>query len=143
LLDFKTAEKALDPFKEHLKKAGPSLADLEDWRRLQGVGLAPGDRPWIWVNLQLPLYAAALRRHALGAVDEVAYVCLPKAVTQTALRSWEGFDETWEAAALDCAAEAVRRIREGQFWPPNETARLGPEWDGLFPEGPTASVRWE
>jgi hypothetical protein len=29
-------------------------------------------------------------------------------------------------AALACASEAVRRIRAGQFWPPNENLRHDP-----------------
>ncbi len=64
-------------------------------------------------------------------VDEAGYFCLPKSVQDTAILTWENFDDAWQDQALACAAEIVRRLREGLFWPPAENA-FEQDYEGLF-----------
>jgi ATP-dependent helicase/nuclease subunit B len=138
VLDFKTADKAADPKAEHgqLRKAAGAG---EAWKTFPA---GKDGQVWRWVDLQLPLYAAAMRGHALGPVQQAGYGCLPKGVMETGIRMWEGFDESWEAAALACAAEVVRRIQAGVFWPPNEGKVKSQDFDPLFLEGVMRGVRW-
>lgn len=134
LIDFKTAEKANDPLKAHCvgKKTVPPE---KEWRLVRHQSLS---KPLLWIDLQLPLYAAALRQRLGQPVNQVAYGCLPKAVLDTRLLTWEAFDEDWEKAALSCAEEAVRRIRSGLFWPPEE--RVKGDLDAMFMGDPMASA---
>ena len=116
VLDFKTSDKRANPREKHCAKIKPERLDEADhWKTFS---LAGEEGAWIWKDVQLPLYAAALKHHPLGPVTQAGYACLPKAVMETQLELWEGFDERWSEAALACAAEVVRRIREGVFWPP-------------------------
>lgn len=118
LIDFKTSDKARDPREAHADKLGPrrKLPDSDVWKTFEHAG-----ETWLWRDLQLPLYAAAMRHQGLR-VDAVGYFCLPKSVQETGIRLWENFDEAWEQQALECAAEVVRRLRAGRFWPPAERA---------------------
>ncbi len=137
VIDFKTSEKAGDPMNEHCRRRR-SIAAADEWKAFDapdGSGLL------LWTNLQLPLYAAALRGHPSGPVDQVGYGCLPKTLLDTDLRFWDGFDESWEQAALECAAEAVRRIRGGVFWPPAEGSGTGSDLDEFFPGGMAEAAR--
>ena len=143
IVDFKTTDQPVKPEPDHVDKAGKDGAGEDDWRRVGGGLLGPKGETLLWKNLQLPLYAAALRRHPSGAVDEVAYASLPKAVRQTELLVWTDFNEAWEEAALACAEEAVRRIHAGEFWPPNDRLRWTSDYDFLFTEGAAQSVQWE
>ncbi len=135
LIDFKTSESAVEPKVAHCKKPPRHLPDGQEWR----VFTPPGsDKTLFWTNLQLPLYAAALQHRDGTPVDFVGYGCLPKAVMDVKLGLWEDFDESWEEAALACAAEAVRRIRAGIFWPPDE--RVTGELDHLFLGDPASTA---
>ncbi len=117
IVDFKSSDKPRKPHESHFKalSARAKLAEADEWKCFD---LAEGKRA-LWLDLQLPLYAAALRQRGLN-VSRVAYFTLPKSIQDTAILEWDGFDETLIASALDCAAEAVQRIRAGQFWPPAE-----------------------
>ncbi len=118
LIDFKTSDKARDPREAHVSKvsARRKLQDSELWKTFEHAG-----ETWLWQDLQLPLYAAALRHQGLR-VETVGYFCLPKSVQETGILLWEDFSQTWEDQALSCAAEIVRRLREGRFWPPSDRA---------------------
>jgi ATP-dependent helicase/nuclease subunit B len=118
LIDFKTSDKARDPREAHASKvsARRKLPESELWKTFEHAG-----ETWLWQDLQLPLYAAALRHQGLR-VETVGYFCLPKSVQETGIKLWEDFSRTWEDQALNCAAEIVRRLREGRFWPPTDRA---------------------
>ena len=88
--------------------------------------------------------AAALTLEALG--DEIGadavggYFNLPKAVGETAVDIWEGYDEAWRAQARRCFRDVAAAIAAGVFWPPSE---IDPEQDafpGLFHQGTRDSV---
>ena len=117
IVDFKSSDKPRKPHESHFKalSARTKLATADEWKCFD----LAADKRALWLDLQLPLYAAALRQRGLN-VSRVAYFTLPKSIQDTAILEWDGLDETLIAAALDCAAEAVRRIRSGQFWPPAE-----------------------
>lgn len=126
IVDFKTSDRADGPAKRHLKVLGPRsvTAEADEWRCFD---LPHGGRA-MWLDLQLPLYAAAMRQRGL-AVTRLAYFALPKSIQATTILEWETFDEELIDAALACAGEAARRIRQGVFWPP---APRSP--DGSFDE---------
>lgn len=73
----------------------------------------------MWLDLQLPLYAAAMRRRGMN-VAGAAYFILPKSIQDTQIVEWQDFDDFLLDAALQCAETAVQRILEGRFWPPAE-----------------------
>jgi hypothetical protein len=93
--------------------------------------------------LQLPLYAAALRRHYQKPV-EAAYLNLPPATSLVKLSDWpELVSGNLLDHAVECATAVICCIKDAQFWPPNpkpeyETfARMGmEEWeDAIDPSG--------
>lgn len=70
-----------------------------------------------WINLQLPLYAAAgLTPKAPG----VGYIAVGDARDKVFFNPWENFDEEITQAARDCAEMLTERIAANVFWPPNE-----------------------
>ncbi len=115
VLDFKTSDKARSPIEAHAEKIGPrrKLAETDLWKTFQHTD----SQTYLWRDLQLPLYAAALRLRGLRA-DAAGYFALPKSVQETGVQWWEDFGDAWIDRALDCAAEIVRRQRAGNFWPP-------------------------
>ena len=113
IVDFKTSDKAKKPQEAHVQSLKRRKLALEDeWKTLE-----IGGEPFLWSDLQLPLYAAALNQSG-WRVDEVAYFSLPKNVQGTVLQIWDGFGDEWIDAAVGCAGEVVKRIRDGVFWPP-------------------------
>lgn len=117
IVDFKSSDKPRDPDASHFKivTSRSKLTEADEWKCFD----LPGDKRGIWLDLQLPLYAAALRQRGVN-VTQVAYFNLPKSIQDTAIVEWDAFDEGLVTAALECASEAVKRIRDGQFWPPAE-----------------------
>jgi len=118
VLDYKTSDKAADPLDSHAPKAGRKTTEQDEWRCFD----APDGQRRLWSGLQLPLYAHALREHGLEP-QEAGYFALPKSVQETRVLLWEDFGPAWIDGALECAAEAVRRMRAGVFWPPSAKAR--------------------
>lgn len=117
IVDFKTSDKANEPHKTHFKAitSRTKLTAADEWKCFD----LPEGKRGMWLDLQLPLYAAAMRQRGQN-VSRVAYFALPKSIQDTAILEWNGFDEALIESALDCAAEAVKRIRSSQFWPPAE-----------------------
>jgi ATP-dependent helicase/nuclease subunit B len=117
IVDFKSSDKPRTPQESHFKviSARTKLTEADEWKCFD---LPEGKRA-MWLDLQLPLYAAALRQRGQN-VSRVAYFALPKSIQDTAILEWKGFDEVLIDAALACATEAIQRIRQGQFWPPAE-----------------------
>ncbi len=96
VLDYKTG-KATEPDKAHRAKRDGALT---------------------WTNLQLPIYRF-LVRSLLGTAEPVSvgYVSVPDEPDQTAF-SMAPWGEADYASAMECAADVVRSIRLGVFWPP-------------------------
>jgi ATP-dependent helicase/nuclease subunit B len=136
VMDFKTGDKVGDPVAAHCAVV-KEVPEGEAWRFFEQPG---ADKRLCWKDLQLPLYAAALRAGAFGPVTAVGYYAMPKAVTETQAFLWAGYDEHWESLALNCAAEAVRRIRAERFWPPNEGKVKNQDFEALLLGGALRSA---
>lgn len=135
VLDYKTSDKARAPLDAHAAKIR-RVAEGSEWK----VFAAPDGVMRQWSDLQLPLYAAALRAHGLEP-QEAGYFTLPKSVQDTRVLLWEDFGAAWIESALECAAEAVRRMREGIFWPPAPKGRDA-GFDELFLGDIEGTVEW-
>ncbi|MBX9788790.1 MAG: PD-(D/E)XK nuclease family protein [Pirellulales bacterium] len=101
MFDYKTGDKATSPDEAHRGKAGAE-----------------------WLDLQLPLYRHLARSLGIDGEIRLGYIVLPKDLDQTGalVAEWSGDDL---AAAEATAAEVVRNIRAGRFWPPTTPA---PAW---------------
>ncbi len=115
LIDFKTSDKVDTPVKAHIKvlSGRAKLRDGDEWKCFTNAA----GKDCQWLDLQLPLYAAAMAVRGTTEAS-VGYFLMPKGVQDTTLEEWQDFDATTMQAALDCAAEVVRRINDGIFWPP-------------------------
>ena len=115
LIDFKTSDKAQKPLAAHTREiTGRSRCREEDaWKLFE----APDGRQRQWLDLQLPLYAAAMAARGVANV-RVAYFNMPKNVQDVAITEWEDFDAKWSEQAVTFAEKIVQRIRTGVFWPP-------------------------
>jgi ATP-dependent helicase/nuclease subunit B len=132
VLDYKTSDKPASPADAHRRKVKRGEALRHEFGGCEVAG-APGQ----WVDLQLPLYRMAAA--VLGSEVVCGYFNLPKAVTETAIATWDELDEATQASALTCAEGVAAGVRAGIFWPPNEDAR-DDEFTRLFHEGVAASV---
>jgi len=117
--DYKTrahAESPLDAHSETLK--GDALEDESlKWKTF----LDAKGKERVWMELQLPLYVWALRAVYPDAPQiEAGYIHLPAAVTDSAEEVWKDLNDDLIANACACAEEAVRRMKEGVFWPPSD-----------------------
>lgn len=137
VLDYKTGDRVISPMDAHLRKIRPQtrIPEAENWKCF-----AASTGSYQWKDLQIPLYAAALRLQGLMP-QQAGYFMLPKSVQETKVVVWEDFTEEWVTHALDCAAEVVRRLREGRFWPPGEKA-FDRGFDELFLGDLTKNAIW-
>lgn len=132
VLDYKTSDKPVSPADAHRKKLGRG-----ETARHEFAGCDIGGTAGQWTDLQLPLYRLAVAQ--FGGDIVCGYFNLPKAVTETAIATWDDLDEPMQAAAMECAREVAAAVRAGVFWPPNEAARED-EFTRLFHEGVAASI---
>ncbi|HEY5552262.1 MAG TPA: PD-(D/E)XK nuclease family protein, partial [Opitutaceae bacterium] len=132
VLDYKTSDKPVSPADAHRKRLGRGESLRHEFAGCE-VGGAPGQ----WIDLQLPLYRIAAAR--FGGDVVCGFFNLPKAVTETAISTWDDLDEATQAGALECARGVASGVRTGVFWPPNEDARED-EFTRLFHEGVAASI---
>lgn len=75
-----------------------------------------------WQDLQLPLYAYALRS-ADGQLPTPAYFTLSDQQENVGLSEWADFAEESAISAIECAEWISRQIAAGHFWPPAEKVR--------------------
>ena len=130
VVDYKTGAGDESPAKVHLRAwraetCPAALGPLVDHDRLRGAG---------WSNVQLPLYAEAVRRAwSLEKMPSAWYAWLPPAVGDAGFKEFAGMEELMPSA-LAWAGEAVRRIRSGVFWPPAPEVAYD-RFAALAPEG--------
>lgn len=138
VIDYKTSDQGVTPLAAHVRSAR-KVETAPDWARFR-----MGDRELVWIDLQLPLYLEALAGE-LGGDVAAGYFNLPKAVGETAISLWEGYDSAWREAARRCAEGVAAGIGAGVFWPPAEIAERDEDevFAGLFHHGTAASVAWE
>jgi ATP-dependent helicase/nuclease subunit B len=148
VIDYKTGDTAKTPRESHLVKwtsaqRPPALGDLCEIKGKRGASLCG------WIDLQLPLYAAAIRaKYGLRDYPECWYAVLPKSVADAKFLHFEALaEERIMANALTWAETATTRIRDGVFWPPapkvshdlfeeiapdGRAAALGPGWEAFL-----------
>ncbi len=127
ILDYKTSDKNRHPREDHwtgLKK-NDDPDELPGYARLSLDG-----KDGRWTGLQLPLYRRAVRDRCGDGV-ECGYFTLPKAVSETGVRVWEGMSPDLDGAALQCAEGVAADLRRGRFWPPARAVGYDP-FEGLF-----------
>lgn len=95
---------------EHLGEEGPAFYLTNEGKKTER---------FLWRDLQLPLYAAALVKE-LGMMPEPAYFAIGSTEADAGLQQWASFSETDLDAAVVCAEWVVGRISSGVFWPPSE-----------------------
>lgn len=113
IVDYKTSDTANGPAAEHLvgyRRGAESHITAALFDR--------AGKPHRWKDLQLPLYAWAVRETLGLDLPQVGYFALPKAATDSGWSPWTDFDENDLAAALRCATEIAHHIEAGRFWPP-------------------------
>jgi ATP-dependent helicase/nuclease subunit B len=95
---------------EHLEADGPAFYD--------GFEKNKAAR-FLWRDLQLPLYAAALGKSG-GFLAIPGYFTLGMTESDVALHEWDGFSDDDLHAAEACADWVAGKITAGIFWPPAE-----------------------
>ncbi|MBC2601689.1 PD-(D/E)XK nuclease family protein [Puniceicoccus vermicola] len=130
VVDYKTSEKATDPLDAH-------ITDLSRRRSFSVSSLLPvsGLSQWGWTNLQLPLYAAALRKKYPGRPIRVAYIQLPRAVTESKLVEWPEFTDDLAQDGFSTAQKVVAFWRQKGFWPPSSTFKQSDQFEWSGPNG--------
>jgi ATP-dependent helicase/nuclease subunit B len=74
---------------------------------------------FLWINLQLPLYAAALLDEG-AALPTPCYFTLGATETEVAVHEWTHFEQADLDAARACADWVAEQIAKAVFWPPAE-----------------------
>ena len=130
VIDYKTSQSEKGPAGAHVRaaKAEDSQDENVSWQCFDD---AKG-KSQRWIDLQLPLYAMAVaKKHPDVSSVDAAYICLPAAVESIGLKEWKReaksgavWNDDLLFAAKSCAEEAVRRIREGIFWPPADEVKF-------------------
>lgn len=138
VIDYKTSDQAVTPLAAHVRPARRQ-EEAPDWACFRRDG-----KDWVWTDLQLPLYLEALAAE-FGEGVTAGYFNLPKAVGETALLPWTGYDAADRAEARRCAEGVAAAVAAGKFWPPAELSARDEDdrFAGLFHQGTAASVEWE
>jgi ATP-dependent helicase/nuclease subunit B len=113
VLDYKTSDKPVAPADAHRKKLGRGES-----LRHEFAGCEVNGAPGRWIDMQLPLYRLAAAH--FGTEIVCGYFNLPKAVSETAIATWDDLDEPTQTAAMECARGVAAAVRAGVFWPTNE-----------------------
>lgn len=119
--DYKTGKSAGKVAAAHLKNFGAKstlpkhLANEECMILTDAKG-----KQQQWVNLQLPLYAAA---GITPNIPGVGYISVGDSRDQVVFEPWQNFDESIANAARNCAKILVQHIAAKIFWPPNEKTK--------------------
>lgn len=122
VIDYKTG-KVDSVEKEHRVKVGTSIclpphtpADCPVIHSAESSGKTTSFR---WKNLQLPLYALALKQSG-GILPGLCYFHFGATAMLVKLDEWKDFTEQDLSAASDCASWVIEQIADGVFWPPAE-----------------------
>ena len=111
VIDYKTSDKVQSPEEAHIASLSE---DAVEYARVKING-----KEKRWIDLQMPLYIILLQdKDEFRAQIELGYFNLPKAVNDTGVTLWEGFDDELLGSARACAEGVLRDIRNRRFWPP-------------------------
>jgi ATP-dependent helicase/nuclease subunit B len=120
VLDYKTGKvESVD--RAHRKKLGPASVLPRHLSR-DCPAVYPGEdrgksADFLWHNLQLPLYAAALVARS-EPLPTPCYFTLSSTEAEVAIHEWTDFETADLEAAQACADWVAGRIAAGEFWPP-------------------------
>ncbi|PIU54771.1 MAG: ATP-dependent nuclease subunit B, partial [Chloroflexi bacterium CG07_land_8_20_14_0_80_51_10] len=104
ILDYKTSDKAITPSEDHLSSS------YGETRAYAKVSIDSREKRW--GNLQLPLYRILLaNREEFQGTVELGYFNLPKALNETGVNVWEGFNEELLQSARVCAEGIVEDVQ--------------------------------
>jgi hypothetical protein len=74
-----------------------------------------------WTNLQLPLYAAAIKQRT-GMMPTPCYIAIGASKERVKVDPWDDFSDRHLQSAIHCAEWVLDRISDRCFWPPAEKA---------------------
>jgi len=125
IIDYKTSDRGSAPGDVHMSLAGNETreyAKVEFGKKIYG-----------WADLQLPLYRRLVEANGdIGSGKyELAFFNLPKAVTQTCVETWDGFNDDLMLSASTCIDGVIDGIQHEIFWPPTEKVPYD-EFEMLF-----------
>jgi len=121
--DYKSGANEDGVVKSHLKNTNARTVwpvHLGDDSRLRLAG--EKNKIMRWINLQLPLYAAAGLTPSFAGVG---YIAMGDSADKVKFDAWKNFDPDLVEAAKNCAELLIERIGQNVFWPPAES----PEFD--------------
>lgn len=126
ILDYKTADHAVEPERAHVAPARDDPDDI-------GTFTLKGKRKR-WTDLQLPLYGLLLSRTSdeWKGPFELGYFNLPKATVDTSVTLWDELDPSVLSSAEECARRVIEGIRNRIFWPPSDRVPYD-DFESLFP----------
>jgi hypothetical protein len=133
LIDYKTSDKGHPPEEAHWTR----YRDSEKHVLAESI-FTMDDKPWRWLDLQLPLYLISMREK-FGSNVAAGYFVLPKTKENTAIRLWEQLTPEHLLHAEATAKAIGRAVAQGRFWPPAEKG-YADDFDYLFPDGVLAAV---
>lgn len=137
VLDYKTTDKAKAPRETHF---GPPREPDDLTAAGIPAELTGGKKGKRWADLQLPLYRELVRAD-FGPDVQLGYICLPKALGETGFKIWERYPDALHASAIQCAEAIVKRIKDGEFWPPGQlNAGFNDALDGVLLGDPEKTI---
>lgn len=122
VIDYKTG-KVDSVDKAHRRKISPNTV-LPEHLALDCPAIYAGESngksaSFLWQNLQLPLYAAALVLRDFP-LPTPCYFTLRSTESEVAIHEWTDFETADLDAARECADWVAGQIAAGVFWPPAE-----------------------
>ena len=134
VLDYKSSTKANPPFASHTAMRNDETPDYE----MFDVTIKGRAKVMRWVDLQLPLYAWALK-HEADLDLQLGYFNLPALGTDTGVQLLEPYTPELQQHAMDCASTIVEKVKAHEFWPPKDKPKYD-EFNGILFDQPKATA---
>lgn len=123
VIDYKTSASLGKVSGEHLSKVTANTRLLEHWGEESPVFFTMEEKgkpqTLRWTNLQLPLYAAAIRERT-GTLPTPCYIGVGTSRDKVKVDPWEEFSTAHLESAWKCAEWIGEQIATNIFWPPAE-----------------------
>jgi ATP-dependent helicase/nuclease subunit B len=123
VIDYKTSASLGKVGSEHCSKVTANARLLEHWGEDSPVFFTMEEKgkpqTLRWTNLQLPLYAAAIRERT-GTLPTPCYIGVGTSRDKVKVDPWEEFSEAHMESAWKCAEWIGGQIAGCVFWPPAE-----------------------
>ncbi len=140
IIDYKTTDQAKSPADKHLGTRGEGTAEY-NLLRVKGKQDKHGKaKEKKWKDLQLPLYHLLYTGNRNSDANiELVYFNLPKAVCDTGISSWGGFDADIMASSIACIEGVLAGIACRKFWPPTARVDYDQDFKMLFLNPPSTA----